>query len=103
MMIAKEVTEMVVTIRATNETEVDKENLPVEEANYLAGTTSRSLRTILSGHFARILNLPVAAQLQTARRSIVAVRDLLVALSVTRGLMGDPNNCLLYTSDAADE
>ena len=94
VMISKEVTVMVVTIMATNEAEVDEENLPVEEANHLAGTTSRSVRTILSGHFARISTLPVAAQLQIARRSIVAVRDLLVALSATRRLIGEPNMML---------
>ena len=85
---------MVVTIMATNEAEVDEENLPVKEANHLAETTSRSVRTILSGHSVRISILPMAVQPQIARKSIVAVRDLLVALSVTRRLMGDPNMTL---------
>ena len=85
---------MAVAIMATNEAEVDEENLPVEEANQLAGTINMSAKTILSGHAAMTLTLPVAAQLQTAQRSIVAVRDLLVALSVTRRLMGDPNMTL---------
>ena len=79
---------MVVTIEATSKAEVDKENLPVKEANHLAETTSRSVRTVLSGHSVRISILPMAVQPQIVQKSIVAVRDLLVALSATRRLIG---------------
>ena len=85
---------MVVTIKATNEAEGDEGNLPVEEANHLAGITSRSVRMILSGHIVRTSILPVAVQLQIVLKSIVAVRDLLVALSASRKLMRDPNMTL---------
>ena len=79
---------------AIEEKEAVMGNLPLEEANHLAGTTNRSARTIRSGHIARISTLPVAAQLQTTRRSIVAVRDLLMALFATRKRMEDPNMTL---------
>ena len=42
----------------------------------------------LSGHSVRISILPMAVQPQIVQKSIVAVRDLLVALSATRRLIG---------------
>ena len=89
-----EVTKMVVTIKATNEAKGDEENLPVEEANLLAGTTSSSIRMIQSGYTAGTLILPVAVQLQIVLKNIAAVRDLLVALFATRKRMEDPNMTL---------
>ena len=85
---------MVVTIKATHEANGNEASLPVEEANLLAGTTSRSRRMIQSGHTAKTLILPVAVQRHHVLKNIVAVAGSLEALFATTRFMEDPNMML---------
>ena len=83
---------MAVAIMATREAKAHEANLRVEEASHPTGTTIE--RMIQSGHIVKISTLPVAAQLPTALRSTVAVRDFLDALFATIKRMGEPTMML---------